>query len=125
MHSYTISKMATYPSLAGKVIAISGAVSGMGLALAKLLYPMGCRLSLTDINKDTLDAAIQQINPFSDSEEPPAGTILTTAADVCSSSEVDAWIAATVEMFGRLDGAANLAGIIGKFRKLTEFSDED
>jgi NAD(P)-dependent dehydrogenase (short-subunit alcohol dehydrogenase family) len=39
--------------------------------------------------------------------------ILTTAVDVRSSDSVNQWIQKTVEKFGRLDGAANIAGVIG------------
>jgi NAD(P)-dependent dehydrogenase (short-subunit alcohol dehydrogenase family) len=99
--------MATYPSLEGKVIAISGAASGMGLALARHLHHMGCKLSLTDINQDALQAALDQRTSMTDSGDTD---VLTITADVRSSAEVDMWIEKTVEKFGRLDGAANFAG---------------
>lgn len=40
---------------------------------------------------------------------------------------MDAWIAATVTEFGRLDGAANLAGILGSAgqKAITETTDGD
>jgi NAD(P)-dependent dehydrogenase (short-subunit alcohol dehydrogenase family) len=140
--------MATYPSLAGKVIAISGAASGMGLALAKHLYPMGCKLSLTDLNEQGLDAAVVEIastspphpmsmeslpsltySPHSGIHSSPPPTepqnIFSIAANVSESVEVDAWISATISRFGRLDNAANFAGIIGPFKKVSEFNDEE
>ncbi|KAF1835950.1 NAD(P)-binding protein [Decorospora gaudefroyi] len=120
-----------YPSLNGKVIAISGAASGMGLALAKLLYPMGCKLSLTDINIDGLNAAIPSITstdpPTTTSSDtaPSAPNVITSATDVRSSSQVDAWIAKTVKELGGLDGAANFAGIAGKFQSVMGIEDEE
>lgn len=45
----------------GKVVAISGAASGMGLATAKYLYSLGALLSLTDVRQEALEAAISQI----------------------------------------------------------------
>lgn len=40
--------------------------------------------------------------------------MLTKVIDVRKRETVDAWIAETVERFGGLDGAANMAGVIGK-----------
>lgn len=37
-----------------------------------------------------------------------------------SSSEVDAWISNVVRQFGRLDGAANLAGVLSKLGMTVE-----
>lgn len=34
--------------------------------------------------------------------------------DVSKKAEVDAWVTGIVSQFGRLDGAANIAGVIGK-----------
>lgn len=96
--------------LANKVIAVTGAASGIALATAKVLYERGASLSLADLQKDRLEANVAAITGGSSD----AGSrILTTAVDVRSSDSVDEWIKKTVEKFGRLDGAANLAGVIG------------
>ncbi|KAF1941402.1 short-chain alcohol dehydrogenase-like protein [Clathrospora elynae] len=121
-------KTARYSSLQGKVIAISGAASGMGLATAKLLYPMGVKLSLTDNRADALDAALTQIKLTSSSDSPsPASNndIFTTVTDVRSSSQVDSWIQSTIAEFGVLHSAANFAGIVDKMQPITSMSDED
>lgn len=112
-----------YPYFDGKVIAISGAASGMGLATAKLLYPTGALLSLTDSRGNALEEAVQQITSIS----PHASkeNIITTIADVRSSSEVDTWIANTLKKFGRLDGATNFAGSINEeMLPITQMTDE-
>lgn len=119
---HNVIKPAHYSSLSGKVVAISGAASGMGLATAKLLYPMGVKLSLTDVRKDALDAAIPEIT--SKSSAGPSN-ILTTATDVRSSSQVDTWIKNTRTEFGVLNGAANFAGIYQKRQPITAMSDKD
>jgi len=52
----------------------------------------------------------------------------TTKLDVTSCKEVDDWINGIVEKFGKLDGAANCAGIVGKkhgITKITELEDEE
>ncbi|KAE8380075.1 hypothetical protein BDV26DRAFT_258237 [Aspergillus bertholletiae] len=107
-------------SVKGKVYAVTG-LAGIGLAVAKQLYSYGARLSLADIDETALSSAFEQLN--SDAEN-----VLTTKVDVGSSASVDAWIEATVQRFGRLDGAANMAGMIGKNHgtgRLTEQDDEE
>ena len=39
--------------------------------------------------------------------------VVTTRVDVSKSQETEAWVQATVKEFGRLDGAANVAGLAG------------
>jgi NAD(P)-dependent dehydrogenase (short-subunit alcohol dehydrogenase family) len=97
-----------YP-VTNKVIAITGAASGIGLTTAKMLANRGALLSLADLNAASLDAVKADLKA-----ENPSLDVITTALDVRNVSEVDAWITNTVQHFGRLDGALNLAGVIGK-----------
>ncbi|KAI1617881.1 hypothetical protein EDD36DRAFT_376889 [Exophiala viscosa] len=115
--------------LTSKVITITGAASGMGLATAKLLYSRGANLSLLDLRQQALDAAVVEIvGGVSGKQASFEDRIMITAGDIRSSDQVDAWIAKTVDHFGRLDGAANIAGIIGKgygVLDLTELSNDE
>ncbi|KAH7349078.1 hypothetical protein BKA66DRAFT_516622 [Pyrenochaeta sp. MPI-SDFR-AT-0127] len=78
-------------SLQGLVIAVSGAASGIGLATVRLLAQRGAEASKLR----------------------PAGARCTAArTDVRSARDVDEWIEAGVEAFGRLDGAENCAGVM-------------
>ncbi|CAL5866261.1 uncharacterized protein PFLUO_LOCUS468 [Penicillium psychrofluorescens] len=109
-------------SLKGKVIAITG-VRGIGLAVARQLHAHGALLSLADISTECLTNAVSEITGRSEDS-----TIMTTPVDVSSSSSVNAWITETVSRFGRLDGAANMAGVIGKQHgvgKLTDLEDDE
>ncbi|KAF2423489.1 NAD(P)-binding protein [Tothia fuscella] len=104
------------------VIAVSGAASGIGFATAQYLYSLGATLSLTDIRQDALDAAIPLLTAKKYGER-----VLAVATDVRKSKQVDNWIEQTVKVFGRLDGAANLAGVVGRgigTEPLTKLSDE-
>lgn len=94
----------------------------MGLATAKLLYPMGVKLSLADINKDALDKVV---NDLKASASPSTGDVISVSADLSSSSEAAAWIQTTIEKYGALNGAANFAGIMGSMTPLIEISDEE
>jgi NAD(P)-dependent dehydrogenase (short-subunit alcohol dehydrogenase family) len=93
----------------GKVIAITGAASGIGLATAKYLAVRGAVLSLADNRQEPLEGAIDLIKTVA-----PDADILTSVVDVRNSAEVKDWISNTVTKFGRLSGAANLAGVVGK-----------
>lgn len=120
-------QIASYSSLNGKVVAISGAGSGIGLATAKYLHSIGARLSLTDNRKSALETAISDISS-SASTGTPKDDILSTVTDVRSSSQVDAWIKHTVDHFGALDGAANLAGVVHKnigISTISQLTDEE
>ncbi len=46
--------------------------------------------------------------------------ITTTKVDVSDAQQVDSWIKDTVSLFGKLDGAANIAGIAGGDGQTTE-----
>jgi NAD(P)-dependent dehydrogenase (short-subunit alcohol dehydrogenase family) len=105
----------------GKVIAITGGASGIGLALAKLLSSRGALLSLADLQINALTRAADSIREL-------GGKVITNVVDVRNPAEVDAFLDATVNEYGRLDGAANLAGVIGRtMYKVTtaDLSNED
>jgi len=91
----------------GKVIAITGAASGIGLATAKLLASRGAILSLADANEPLLRPLTVEISST-------AGQVTVTPLDVRNRSAVESWITSIVEHYGRLDGAANMAGVTGK-----------
>ena len=100
----------------GRVIVITGPASGMGLATARLLASRGAILSLADLNRSGLDAALFTVE---------GSKHITIVVDVRNSSEVEACISKTVRERGKLDGACNMAGVhVGKDLPLAEESDE-
>ncbi|KEF59589.1 uncharacterized protein A1O9_04435 [Exophiala aquamarina CBS 119918] len=107
-------------SFNGKVIAITGAASGMGLATAQLLASRGAHISLADLNEDGLKNAMSTLAGSEDSERH-----LYTVVDVRKTASVDSWIEATVQKFGTLNGAVNMAGVIAKATPIADASDED
>jgi NAD(P)-dependent dehydrogenase (short-subunit alcohol dehydrogenase family) len=108
-------------ALQGRVIAITGAASGIGLQVSKLAASKGAKLALADIQQEPLDKLVTELKA--------AGTeVVGTRVNVASCQEVDDWINATVSHFGTLDGAANLAGVEGGKKTagpLSEISNED
>lgn len=94
----------------GKVIALTGAASGIGLECARLLASRGATLSLADVQWEALQALQKDLEATFDGVQ----EVFAHKVDVRCHEQVDEWIAATVARFGRLDGAANLAGVIPK-----------
>ncbi len=87
----------------GRVIMISGANRGIGLAVARTLYDAGYSLSLGARNP----AALADVTGGWADER-----VLTGVYDATDKETHRAWIAATVDRFGRLDGLVNNAGIM-------------
>jgi NAD(P)-dependent dehydrogenase (short-subunit alcohol dehydrogenase family) len=92
---------------AGKVISITGASRGLGLALSKCLLIRGATVSMCATSEDNLSKAAKEI----DSELPDAkNRYWTCVADIANVDSVRSWIEQTVAKFGKLDGCANVAG---------------
>jgi NAD(P)-dependent dehydrogenase (short-subunit alcohol dehydrogenase family) len=104
----SLRQMSNTLSFTGKVVAITGAASGIAAATAKLLASRGASLSLADVQREALERQAADI------KETYSVDVITYVVDVRHAEEVDTWIATTIEHFGRLDGAANLAGVLGK-----------
>lgn len=100
---------------AGKLFAITGGGSGIGLATAKRLVSHGAVVSLADINTAALGAAATTLAAIHASHSTPAQSpVLTTTLDVAHPDPVKNWITKTTTHFARpLSGAINMAGTIG------------
>jgi NAD(P)-dependent dehydrogenase (short-subunit alcohol dehydrogenase family) len=99
-----------------KVIIITGAGMGLGLAAAKELASKGANLVLVDYNDKALQDAKSEISAeFSDVK------IITIVADVSKEEAVKNYVDETVKAFGRIDGLYNNAGIEGKQASITEY----
>jgi NAD(P)-dependent dehydrogenase (short-subunit alcohol dehydrogenase family) len=98
----------------GRVIAVTGAASGIGLATTHLLASRGASLSLAGQNEARLGEVERDIRG-----KYPSVEVLTYMVDVRKEEGVKRWIEVTMEKFGRLDGAANMAGVIGMLRMIS------
>ena len=108
-------------SVKGKVFTITGAASGIGLETAKLFASKGAKLSLADIQEKPLKELEAEL-------QKSGAEVMSRVVDVSKRTDVESWIADTVEKFGKMDGAANLAGVIGKqssVATIEEVEDDD
>jgi len=108
----------TMATLKGKVICITGAASGIGFQIARLTAQQGASLALCDIQKAPLENAVAELQSIG-----TGANVVGTVVDVTSDSQVDAWIESTVRHFGKLDGAANFAGVERKNNGFTQISE--
>ncbi|KAK3078594.1 hypothetical protein LTS18_007108 [Coniosporium uncinatum] len=92
-------------SMEGKVIAITGGASGIGLATAKLLASRGAKLSIADVQENALQEAASAIKSAGH------GDVHTCVVDVRKAESVEAWVKQVVDKFGQLDCCANIAGV--------------
>ncbi|KIW16245.1 hypothetical protein PV08_06296 [Exophiala spinifera] len=101
--------------LQGKVIAITGAASGMGACVAQVLASRGAVVSLADLNEVGLRKTLDSL--------PGDKSHIYTIVDVRDAAAIDSWIQRTVKELGRLDGAANFAGVLA-WKHLNKVQDE-
>ncbi len=95
----------------GKVIIVTGAGTGLGLATAQRLASEGARLTLVDRDEEALDGARDAIG----------SEALLVTADVSAEDQVRAAVERTVGELGRVDGLYNNAGIEGKQDPVEEY----
>ena len=103
-------------NLKDKTILITGAAMGLGLAAAIECAAKEANLALIDFNAESLEKAKTTIF-----EQFPKAKIITIIADVSDESAVKAYVAQTLETFGRVDGFYNNAGIEGRQAPMTEY----
>lgn len=85
--------------LESKAVIVTGAASGIGAATARRLLEEGARVMGADLGEP---------------EDPPTGADWDfTTMDVTDEGAVQALVRASVERFGRLDGAVTAAGVAG------------
>ena len=89
-------------ALQGRVVAITGAASGIGRALALEMARRGAHLALCDVDEAGLEETVRQVASHHVSAE---------RVDVADRGAVEAWAAHTVARHGRVDAIVNNAGV--------------
>lgn len=89
--------------LTDRVALVTGAAVGIGSATARLFARCGASLSLCDRDAEGLATTAAEA-------ERAGATVHTAVLDVRDGDAVDAYVAATIERFGRVDVLVNNAG---------------
>jgi NADP-dependent 3-hydroxy acid dehydrogenase YdfG len=92
-------------AITGKVIAITGASSGIGEATARHLAREGARVVLGARRTDRLETLVEAIRA-------EGGTALYRALDVTDRADMEAFAREAVREYGRLDVFINNAGVM-------------
>ena len=92
-------------NIAGKVVVITGASSGLGAATARLLAAKGACVALGARRVDRLQALAREL-------EATGAKVIVRATDVTDHAQVKALVDAAVEAFGRIDVMLNNAGLM-------------
>lgn len=104
----------------GKVVVVTGAAAGIGADVAVHLASKGARVSISDV-ADMTETAKKVMSYAKEGES----DLLVCKLDVRDGEAVEDWHKQTVQKFGRLDGAVNAAGTVGKYHALRPLGEQD
>lgn len=103
---------------AGKVAMVTGGASGIGFAIAELFAVRGASVGIIDIDVDKGRAASEAIAKL-------GGTALFIKADISDGVSMAAAVSEVVKQFGRLDYAANNAGVAGETNLVADMLEDE
>ena len=92
-------------NIADKVVVITGASSGIGESIAKLLARHGAKVVIGARRKNRIDAVVKEISGA-------GGKAVGFAVDVTTRPDVETLIKGAVDSFGRVDVLVNNAGVM-------------
>lgn len=104
----------TNPSFDGRTAVVTGAASGIGAAIADRLIAAGANVAGLDIDESGLRSAAERLGE----------RFRPVPADVTSESDVESAIETTVQAFGSLELAFNVAGG-SRIGAVTELAEKD
>ncbi|MEU1370933.1 SDR family NAD(P)-dependent oxidoreductase [Streptomyces sp. NPDC005803] len=102
----------------GRVVAITGAAQGLGLAMATRFAAEGATVALADVNEQALTDAVETIPSAHDAQH------RADVVDVTDSAQVNDWITGITADLSRLDVLVNNAGII-RDNRIEDITDDD
>jgi len=101
-----------------KVMAITGAGSGMGRATARLFAENGYKVVCSDIDRTELDETVAMI-------EKNGGEAYSIAADLREVEDIKKMAQQIKDTTGKIDVLINCAGVLGGVKDLVDFSEEE
>lgn len=101
-----------------KVAMISGGSKGLGAALARRYSEEGAAVSLCA-------RGIEDLHEVRDELRADGARCLAVEADVSEGADVERWIGATLDEFGRVDAVVNNASVLGPRVEIEEYPEDD
>src|SRR5258707_6007328 len=105
-------------SFEGKVVLVTGAASGLGLATVKAFAESGASVALADWNENAVRSAADELTA-------QGHKAIAIRCDVADHAQVEAMVKQTVAAFGGLDAAYNNAGVQNVLAETADTSRED
>src|SRR5699024_2520210 len=102
--------------LKDKVAVVTGAASGIGLAIATRFAAEGASIVAGDVNAERLDAAVSGIRE-------QGGTVDGVQGSIADREAAEALVARAIETHGRLDILVNNAGVMDYMAGVGELDD--
>ena len=103
--------------LQGKITVITGAGSGIGLAMATRFAAEGAAVVAGDWNAARLDEAVARI-------QAAGGTIIGKRGDIADCATGESLVETAISSYGRIDALVNNAGVMDYMQGVAELSDE-
>jgi NAD(P)-dependent dehydrogenase (short-subunit alcohol dehydrogenase family) len=103
--------------LQGKVAVITGAASGMGLAMATRFAAEGASVVAADWNAQRLEEAVARIRGT-------GGTIVGSQGNIADQATAEGLVDQAIRTYGRLDVLCNNAGVMDYMQGVGELTDE-
>ncbi|MBM7845546.1 glucose 1-dehydrogenase [Herpetosiphon giganteus] len=103
--------------LQDKVVVITGAASGMGLAMATRFAAEGAKLVLGDWNAERLEAALATI-------QATGAAVVGAQGNIAEQASAEALVDLAISTYGQIDVLCNNAGVMDSMQGIAEVSDE-
>src|SRR5258707_8229566 len=100
----------------GKNIIVTGATGDLGTAITQRLITQGANVLAVDSNEAGLARLVTEVSG--------PGALQTFVADVSDSEQVLGYATRAFELWGKVDGFVNNAGIQRPMRRIVEIPDE-
>ncbi len=103
--------------LQDKVAVVTGAASGIGLAIAQCFAAEGASVIAGDWNAERLDAAVASI-------QASGGQIVGSQGNIADKASAEGLVELAINTYGRLDILCNNAGVMDYMQGVGELSDD-
>lgn len=107
--------MTDFSSVKGKVAIVTGAALGLGKAIALCFAENGMKVVVSDIDSENGHLVVEEIRSA-------GGEATFIKTDISNEDDVKKMVASTIDIYGRLDGLVNNAGIAAANRPTHEYS---